>query len=47
MLLPSRPDASNAGVGVARDHFVEFMKPYEQECVAAAHEAGVKLIRFE
>ena len=28
------------GVGVARNHFVEFMKPYEQECVAAAHEAG-------
>ena len=22
------------GVGVARDHFVEFMKPYEAECVA-------------
>ena len=28
------------GVGVARDHFVEFMKPYEVECVQAAHEAG-------
>ncbi len=28
------------GVGVARDHFVEFMKPYEAECVQAAHDAG-------
>jgi hypothetical protein len=28
------------GVGVAREHFVEFMKPYEKECVTAAHEAG-------
>lgn len=28
------------GVGVAREHFVEFMKPYEKECVDAAHEAG-------
>ena len=28
------------GVGVARDHFVEFMKPYETECVEAAHDAG-------
>ena len=28
------------GVGVAQRHFVEFMKPYEAECVAAAHEAG-------
>ena len=28
------------GVGVARDHFVEFMKPYETEVVAAAHDAG-------
>jgi uroporphyrinogen-III decarboxylase len=28
------------GVGVAREHFVEFMKPYEAECVKAAHDAG-------
>src|SRR4029078_3958302 len=28
------------GVGVARDHFVELMKPYERECVQAAHDAG-------
>ena len=28
------------GVGVAREHFVEFMKPYEKECVTAAHDAG-------
>ena len=28
------------GVGVARAHFAEFMKPYEAECVAAAHDAG-------
>ena len=28
------------GVGVARDHFAEFMKPYEEECVQAAHDAG-------
>jgi uroporphyrinogen-III decarboxylase len=28
------------GVGVAREHFVEFMQPYEKECVEAAHEAG-------
>jgi uroporphyrinogen-III decarboxylase len=28
------------GVGVAPEHFVEFMKPYETECVQAAHEAG-------
>ena len=28
------------GVGVAREHFVEFMKPYEAECVQAAHDAG-------
>ena len=28
------------GVGVAREHFLEFMQPYEKECVAAAHEAG-------
>ncbi len=24
------------GVGVARDHFVEFMKPYEVECVTGS-----------
>ena len=28
------------GVGVARAHFLEFMQPYEKECVDAAHEAG-------
>jgi uroporphyrinogen decarboxylase len=28
------------GVGVAPDHYVEFMKPYEAECIAAAHAAG-------
>ena len=28
------------GVGIAREHYVEFMKPYETECVTAAHEAG-------
>ena len=28
------------GVGVAKEHFVEFMKPYEKECVTAAHDAG-------
>ena len=28
------------GVGVAREHFVEFMKPYDAECVQAAHDAG-------
>ena len=28
------------GVGVARPHFLEFMQPYETECVNAAHEAG-------
>ncbi len=28
------------GVGVAPDQFREFMKPYEMECVQAAHEAG-------
>jgi uroporphyrinogen decarboxylase len=28
------------GVGVAPEHFREFMKPYESECVAAAHDAG-------
>jgi uroporphyrinogen decarboxylase-like protein len=28
------------GVGVARQHFLEFMQPYETECVTAAHEAG-------
>ncbi len=28
------------GVGIARAHFVEFMKPYEKECVDAAHAAG-------
>ncbi len=28
------------GVGVAPDHFLEFMKPYETECVQAAHDAG-------
>ena len=28
------------GVGVAREHFVEFMQPYEAECVRAAHDAG-------
>jgi hypothetical protein len=28
------------GVGVARQHFLEFMQPYETECVKAAHEAG-------
>ena len=28
------------GVGVAKEHFVEFMKPYEAECVKAAHDAG-------
>jgi uroporphyrinogen-III decarboxylase len=28
------------GVGVARAHFVEFMQPYETECVHAAHDAG-------
>jgi uroporphyrinogen-III decarboxylase len=28
------------GVGVAPDQFREFMKPYDTECVEAAHEAG-------
>ena len=28
------------GVGIARDHFLEFMQPYEKECVEAAHAAG-------
>ena len=28
------------GVGVAPDHFREFMQPYETECVQAAHDAG-------
>ncbi len=28
------------GVGVAPEHFREFMKPYETECVAAAHDGG-------
>jgi len=28
------------GVGIARAHFVEFMAPYEKECVQAAHDAG-------
>ena len=28
------------GVGIAPDHFREFMKPYEAECVQAAHDAG-------
>ncbi len=28
------------GVGVARNHFLEFMQPYEKECVDAAHAAG-------
>ena len=28
------------GVGIAREHYVEFMKPYETECVTAAHAAG-------
>ena len=28
------------GVGVSLEHFREFMKPYEEECVQAAHEAG-------
>jgi len=28
------------GVGVARAHFLEFMQPYEKECVDAAHAAG-------
>ena len=28
------------GVGVARAHFLEFMQPYEKECVQAAHDAG-------
>ena len=28
------------GVGVARRHFLEFMQPYETECVQAAHDAG-------
>jgi uroporphyrinogen decarboxylase len=28
------------GVGVARQHFLEFMQPYETECVQAAHDAG-------
>ena len=28
------------GVGVAPDQFREFMKPYETECVEAAHDAG-------
>ena len=28
------------GVGVAPDHFREFMKPYDAECVQAAHDAG-------
>ena len=35
------------GVGVAREHFVEFMKPYEAECVAAAHDAGLQVIADE
>jgi Uroporphyrinogen decarboxylase (URO-D) len=28
------------GVGVARQHFLDFMQPYETECVQAAHDAG-------
>ena len=28
------------GVGVSLEHFREFMKPYEEECVQAAHDAG-------
>jgi hypothetical protein len=28
------------GVGIAPDHFREFIKPYDEECVRAAHEAG-------
>jgi hypothetical protein len=28
------------GVGIARQHFLEFMQPYEKECVQAAHDAG-------
>jgi len=28
------------GVGIAADHYREYMKPYEIECVAAAHEGG-------
>lgn len=33
-------DETWVGAGVAPEHFREFMKPYDIECVEAAHEAG-------
>jgi hypothetical protein len=33
-------DETWVGVGIAPQHYREFMQPYERECVQAAHEAG-------